>query len=50
MEKEEHHIMEVFKEEKSHEDAIIEFCQTRTKLCSDLDKRIKQDKTEKDEL
>jgi len=41
MEKQEPHIMEVFKEEKAHEDAVIELCETRTKLCSGLKKRIK---------
>ena len=40
MEKEEPHITEVFKTEKTHEDAVIELCETRTKLCSGLKKKL----------
>ena len=43
MEKQEHHITEVFKEEKPHEDAVIELCETRTKLCSGLKKKLAKD-------
>ena len=43
MEKHEPHITEVFKEEKPHEDAVIELCETRTKLCSGLKKKLAKD-------
>ena len=43
MEKHETHITEVFKEEKPHEDAVIELCETRTKLCSGLKKKLAKD-------
>ena len=50
MEKEEPHIMAVFKEEKSHEDAVIELCETRTKLCSGLKTKLKKNSSTKEEL
>ena len=50
MEKEEPHILEVFKEPKTHEDAVIELCQTRTKLCSGLELKLKEQKSDTDEL
>ena len=40
MEKHEPHITEVFKEEKPHEDAVVELCETRTQLCSGLKKKL----------
>ena len=43
MEKHEPHITEVFKKEKTHEDAVIELCETKTQLCSGLKRRLNKD-------
>ena len=40
METHEPHIMELFMAEKPHENLVVEFCETRTKLCSDLEKKL----------
>ena len=50
MEKEEPHIMEVFKEEKTHEDAVVELCETRTRICSGLKDKMKKNSSVKEEL
>ena len=50
MEKEEPHIMAVFKKETPHDDAVVELCETRTKLCSGLKKKIKKNSSTKEEL
>ena len=43
MEKHEPDITEVFKKEKTHEDAVIELCEKRTKLCSGLRRKLNKD-------
>ena len=43
MEKHEPHITDVFKTEKTHEDAVIELCETRTQLCSGLKRKLNKD-------
>ncbi len=43
MEKHEPHITDVFKTEKTHEDAVIELCETRTQLCSGLKRKFNID-------